>query len=209
VPFSAKRSSLTKYPSRYFSLRNLCERLAHFIAEEPRFTAPNTELALAVARFEWAQTVAFDGESRPSLKPDDIADAPPARLRLGLQPYLTLLDARWPVDDFVIAVKRRNALRSEASNTATSGRRSTVKRVPRPRKDRVFIVIHRYHNRLFYKRVSADAFAVLHALEAGKTLPQALAGTSRRVTADQVRDWFATWTELGWLCRRAKPAARK
>ncbi|MDE3084518.1 MAG: putative DNA-binding domain-containing protein, partial [Verrucomicrobiota bacterium] len=54
---------LAKYPSRSFNLRNLCSRLEKFIREEPRFTAPHTELALDVARFEWAQIEAFDGLS--------------------------------------------------------------------------------------------------------------------------------------------------
>ena len=37
--------------------------------------------------------------------------------RLALQPYMTLLEMAYPLDDFVIAVKRRDtALRSEASN---------------------------------------------------------------------------------------------
>lgn len=81
------RAYLAKYPSRSFTLRNLCSRLPQFIREEPRWTVPRTALAHAVARFEWAQTVAFDGEARPVLTPDDIADAPPARLRLGLQPW--------------------------------------------------------------------------------------------------------------------------
>jgi hypothetical protein len=199
------RAYLTKYPSRYFSLRNLCERLPRFIAEEPEFTAPNTELAVAIAEFEWSQTVAFDGESRPSLTPDDIADAAPARLRLDLQPYITLLDVGWPVDDFVIAVKQRDALRADASNAATDTHRAAIKRVPRPRRSRTCLVVHRYNNRLFYKRVNPEAFAVLTALRAGKPLPQAIAAAGAKVTADQVRDWFATWTELGWLCRREKP----
>ena len=38
------RAYLAKYPSRSFSLRNLCARLPRFIAEEPRWTAPHTPL---------------------------------------------------------------------------------------------------------------------------------------------------------------------
>jgi len=50
---------------RSFTLRNLCSRLEQFIREEPRWTAPRTRLALDVARFEWAQTVAFDEGALP------------------------------------------------------------------------------------------------------------------------------------------------
>ena len=107
---------LTKYPSRHFTLRNLCERLPQFVREEPRWTARRTELAHAIARFEWAQTQAFDAASCPPLTPDDIADSPPARLRLALQPHLSLLAVGWPVDSFVIAVKQREAARYAAPN---------------------------------------------------------------------------------------------
>ena len=197
------RAYLAKYPSRSFSLRNLCARLPQFILEEPRFTAPRTALAHAVARFEWAQTVAFDGEARPVLTADDVADAPPAKLRLALQPYLTLLALDWPVDDYVIAVKQREALRGEASQTVVHGpRKASRKRVPLPRRARTFVVVHRYDLRLFYKRVDAPAFRILEKLAAGRTLAQAVAAAGRGVKPEQVRDWFATWMELGWFCKR-------
>ncbi len=198
------RAYLAKYPSRSFTMRNLCARLPQFIREEPRWTAPHTGVALAVARFEWAQTVAFDGEARPVLTPDDVADVPPARLRLGLQPYLSLLALDWPVDDYVIAVKERDALRNDASNAIDRGpRAASRKKVRRPRRRRVFVVVHRYDLRLFYKRVDPAAFQILEALAAGRTLARAVAAAGRGVQPEQVREWFATWMELGWFCKRA------
>lgn len=116
------RAYLAKYPTRSFTLRNRSARLAQFTRETPRLTAPDTALAHAIARFEWAQTVAFDGEARAILTAADLADAPPAKLRLGLQPYLSLLALDWPVNDYVLAVKQREALRAEASNTIDHGR---------------------------------------------------------------------------------------
>jgi len=199
------RGYLAKYPSRSFTLRNLCSRLPQFIREEPRWTSPRTALAHAVARFEWAQTVAFDGEARPKLTPDDLADAPGAKLRLALQPYLSLLALDWPIDDYVIAVKQRDALRGEASNAVDRAPRSRKqKRVELPRRTRggVFIVVHRYDNRLFYKRVDARAFAILEALAAGRTVARAVSAAGPRVESAEVREWFATWMELGWFCRR-------
>jgi hypothetical protein len=197
------RAYLAKYPSCSFTLRNLCSRLPQFIREEPRHTAPRTALAHAVARFEWAQTVAFDGEARPVLTPDDLADAPPAKLRLALQPYLSLLAFDWPVDDYVIAVKQRDALRAEASQAFTHGPRAASRRsVPLPRRTRTYLVVHRYDLRLFYKRVEAPAFKILTALAAGRTVAQAVAAAGPRVKPGRVREWFATWVELGWFCRR-------
>ena len=199
------RAYLAKYPSQSFTMRNLCSRLPQFIREAPRLTAPDTALAHAIARFEWAQTIAFDGESKPVLTPDDLADTPPAKLRLGLQPYLSLLACDWPVDDYVLAIKKRDALRSEASNAIDHGPRATSRKVVRrPRRQKTFIVVHRYNLKLYYKRVDAPAFKMLAAIAAGRTLEQAVAAAGRGVQPAQVREWFATWMELGWFCKRSR-----
>jgi putative DNA-binding protein len=205
------RAYLAKYPSRSFALRNLCDRLPQFIREEPRWTAPHSAMALEIAEFEWAQTVAFDGDKRPVLTTDDLAAVPPAKLRLALQPYITPMALNWPLDDYVIAVKERDALRSDASNAVDHGPRTApARRVPRPRRQRVHLVVHRYQERLYYKRVPAPAFAILEQLAAGRTLVQAVTAAGPAVTAEQVRDWFATWMELGWFCKReGRTAARQ
>ena len=198
------RAYLARYPSRSFTLRNLCARLEQFIREEPRWTAPRTALALAVARFEWAQTVAFDGEARPALGPDDIADKAPARLRIDLQPYISLLSLDYPLDDYIIAVKKRSALRAEASNAIGSGEPSGRRRkhVPLPKRGRIRVAVHRHSGRLYYKRLGMPELRILEALRAGRPLGQAVAAGGRRVKPEQVRDWFATWMKLGWLCKR-------
>ncbi len=197
------RAYLAKYPSRSFTLRNLSARLAQFIREAPRLTAPDTALAHAIARFEWAQTVAFDGEARSVLTLDDIADTSPAKLRLALQPYLTLLALDWPVDDYVLAVKRRDALRRETSNVIDHGPRTAPrKNVRRPRRRRTFIVVHRCNLKLYYKRIDAAGFKILSALAVGRTLENAVTTAGRGVQPQQLRDWFTMWMELGWFCRR-------
>lgn len=197
------RAYLAKYPSRSFTLRNLTSRLAQFIRDEPRWTRPHTALAHAVARFEWAQTVAFDGEARPVLTAADLVSTPPTKLRLALQPYISLLATEWPIDDYVLAVKQRDALRSEASNAIERAPRAvSKKRVPLPRRAKTWIVVHRYEYRLYYKRIDAPAYRVLTALAAGRTLVQAVAAAGPRVKPARVQAWFATWMELGWFCRR-------
>jgi len=195
---------LAKYPSRSFSLRNLCSRLPQFILEQPRLTAPHTAFAHAVAEFEWAQTVAFDEGSRPLLTPADLAARPPDRLTLGLQPYVTLLSPAWPVDTYVIAVKKRDSLRSEASHAVDHAPRpGKDRKVRRPRRTGTYLAVHRVDNALYYKRLTAPAFKILTALAAGQPLTEALAAGGPRVTANQAREWFATWMKLGWLCRRS------
>jgi hypothetical protein len=205
--FSALATAyLARHPSRSFTMRNLCARLPQFIREFPRLTAPDTDLAHAIARFEWAQTVAFDGESRPVLTSDDIADVPPAKLRLALQPYLTLLALDWAIDDYLIALKKTDALRDDASNTMAGTRRGPrQRRLAPPRPGRIHVVVHRHQNRLYYKRIEAPAYRILMALAGGKTLAQAVAAAGGPVMPEQIRAWFATGMELGWFCRR-RPA---
>lgn len=192
---------LARCPSRSFTLRNLCSRLVEFIRENPRLTAPHTALALEIARFEWAQTVAFDGESLPILTAASLARTPPTRLRLGLQPYVTLLDLRHPVDTYVMSVKRRDAMRSEASNTPDSKvvHRLSLRRSRLPKPSRTFVAVHRLDNRLFYKRLDPAAFRILEALAGGVTLSRAIMAGGPKVKPAQVQAWFAAWMGLGWF----------
>lgn len=193
---------LVKYPSRSFSLRNLPSRLEKFIRAEPRLTAPHTALAVDLARFEWAQTVAFDGPSAPLLAPERLAEANPARLRLGLQPYLSLLALDYPVDDFVIAVKKDGTLRTDASNTPNAPPRAAkLRRVPLPKPGRVYVAVHRHDNMLYYKRLEPAADRILRALRAGRTVAQSVAAV-RGIAPEQIQNWFKNWAELGWLCER-------
>jgi hypothetical protein len=193
---------LARRPSRSFTLRNLCSRLEGFILEHPRLAAPRTALAAEIARFEWAQTVAFDGESRPVVAAASLARTPPARLRLGLQPYVTLLALRYPVDAYVMSVKRRDAMRSEASNTPDSNivHRRVARRSRLPRPSRTFVAVHRLDNRLYYKRLEPEAFRILEALDRGATLARAVAAGGRGATPAKVKGWFTTWMALGWFC---------
>ena len=199
---------LVRHPSRSFTLRNLGRGLADFIRAEPRRTAPRTVLAGDMARFEWAQVEAFDGEARPALTPAELAGANPARLRLGLQPYLSLLTLDYAVDDLVLAVKK-DALRGDASNapeTARSDRRSRPVRMPR--RERIFLAVHRHQGTLYFKRLEPAAARLLTLLQAGRTLARACAEALPPRTAAspaqqrQLQAWFQNWAALGWFCRR-------
>jgi hypothetical protein len=197
------RAYLAKHPSRSFTLRNLCSRLAEFIRAEPRWTRPHTSLAEAVARFEWAQTVAFDGATRPRLTPAQLAKAQPARLCVALQPYLTLLALEWPLDDYVLAVKRREAWRAAASHTHDATTRGAAEpSAPRPRRGRTWLAVHRLDNQVYYKRLEPAAYRILAALAAGQTLSRAIQAGGQGVTPARMRRWFTNWAELGWLCPR-------
>ena len=196
------RAYLAKCPSRSFTLRNLCSRLPGFIREEPRWTRPRTAAAFDIARFEWAQTVAFDGEALPTLEPEALARAAPGGLRVRLQPYLSLLALKYPVDEYVIAVKRRDALRGEASHAIESSHAAgRLRRVRAPRRKAVHVAVHRHSGKLYYKRLSLPEFRILEALHAGHPLDRAVAAGGSRIQPGKIRQWFSLWAKLGWFCK--------
>ena len=203
---------LAKYPSASFTLRNLGSRLEKFLREEPKWASPHGRVALDMIRFEWAQVVAFDDPAKPNITPDDILDARPEKLQLGLQPYLSLLQLDYAVDEFLIAVRKSESdiLRSEASNIVEAmpkASRRSKKKVRLPKRQRVHLAVHRFDNMLYYKRLEPEAFAILTALRNGETVANACAGGlaashRRRFNwSSQIKNWFNDWSLLGWFCR--------
>jgi hypothetical protein len=197
---------LKSHPSRSYTMRNLGDRLEQFIADQPAMTAPRSELCREMAAFEWAQVVAFDGPVNTPLQMDDLLGANPNRLRLGIQPYITLLHLHWALDDFTIALKR-SSLRGEASNAVDAPSSKPEKqKPPRPKKAEIFIAIHRFTNDLYYKRLDRPAYLLLNHLREGQTLAAAVESTmqdtggSTEWTGD-IQTWFANFSELGWFCK--------
>lgn len=201
---------LDRYPSTSFTLRNLGDRLLDFLAERPNLIAGQTAMCFDMARFEWAQIVTFDGPALRPLVPDDLLGRDPGKLRLALQPFLTLLEMGFPLDDFVIAVKKQDrSLRSEASNAIDGEEKETrTRRIRLPRPKKTFVCVHRHDNELYYKRLSAEEYAILCGLRDGMTVEEACAAgipenAEAEAFAAKIGEWFRLWTELGWLCKRA------
>lgn len=207
------RNYLTRHPSRSYSLRDLGNRLEQFLHEirtEPEWADTRPELlqiARDMARFEWAQVVAFDGPSATVITPDDVLGKTPADLRLGLQPYLSLLELRYAVDEFSVAIKKEQALRGEASQAMDSApeRKAPAKRTLLPRRENIWLAVHRVDNVIYFKRLEREAFAILRALGEGFTLEQACEQAlpvNCRTDADlsaKIGEWFSNWAQLGWL----------
>jgi hypothetical protein len=114
-------------------------------------------------------------------------------------------------DDFLIAVKKRESdvLRGEASNAVDSAptARARRKRIRPPKREKVYLVVHRHDNMLYYKRLDREAFAILTALSRGATVEDACVeavNASVRTDIDwpaQIKEWFDNWSALGWFCR--------
>lgn len=198
---------LERYPSESFALRNLGSHLEKFLLEEPQWTVPHEEMALDMARFEWAQVVAFDGPAETPLAANEILNATPDRLRL--QPYLSLLELQYTVDHFLLAVKKREneILRAATSNTVNSTPQgdSRRRRICLPKRESLFLAIHRYENRIYYKRLELGEFVLLTALRRGESLDAACQAAVEREEREPkdwpivIHNWFANWSSLGWL----------
>jgi Putative DNA-binding domain len=197
-------SYLVKYPSRSYTMRNLGRDLPRFIRENPKLVEPRFELASDMARFEWAQVEAFDGPALPALTVDDLLGKDPAKLRMGIQPYITVLKLKYPVDDYVIRLKK-SGLRGDASNAIEEDAPEEAlpkRRILIPRPKQTFVVVHRHDNTLYYKRIEEQGYRLLDSLSKGATLVKAIKSAFRSdPDPELVREWFETWTELGWFCK--------
>ncbi|MGA3068163.1 MAG: DNA-binding domain-containing protein [Tepidisphaeraceae bacterium] len=201
------RAYLVQYPSRSFTLRNLGSHLAQFMKANPKLVSPRPDLAIDMAKFEWAQMIAFDGPAHPPLTVDDLLGKPPSKLRLALQPYLTILKLNYPLDDFAIQLKQ-HTLRKDASNAIeehrTDSRKSTKRRPRLPRRQPICLVVHRHNNSLYYKRIEPPAYRLLCALRDGHPLQKALQiALGKRGNPAQAGQWFEIWSSLGWFCKPA------
>jgi hypothetical protein len=199
---------LDKYPSTSFTLRDLGSSMEKFLAREPKWTAPHHQLARDIVRLEWAHIVAFDGDELPPLEIDQLLDgADPATLRLHFQPYLTFLACDYPVDDFIITVRRRAEPRGEASNAVSEKLpRAKAKKVKLPKPGKSFIAVHRHNHGVWYKRLEPEAWRICRALQKSLTLQVACdRALGRRKVDDsfsaKLQTWFAQWASFGWFCR--------
>ena len=71
---------------------------------------------------------------------------------------------------------------------------------------RTWLAAHRVDYSVYYRRLEREEFQMLTAIREGLPLGAAIEagfigsriGNSRR--AARVREWFANWAELGWIC---------
>ena len=204
------RAYLASHPSESFTLRNLGSRLEAFIRNDPQWTGKKHAMAIDITRLEWAQTLAFDEAALPPLDPDSLLGNDPSSLRLGLQPYFSLLELDYAVDEFFLEVRKlESGTRNDASNAVTSIQvRTESKRIHPPKKKRLWLAVHRHDNRIFLKRLEHEAFLLLTAIQEGQTVWTALETALQNAApttdwATAIRSWFETWGLLGWFCKPA------
>lgn len=195
---------LRQCPSRSFTLRDLGAQLVDWMTANPAYLGEQKELALDMARLEWAHVVAFDGAQAPLLDPEHLLEPTP-EMRIGLQPYLSLLEVQYPVDELRVAIRATDDGRNSASNSAGRRRAHAVRKIGRSRKQTLMIAVHRVDASVYYRRLEPEEYRVLRALQRGQPIGRAIAeglkGTHR--TPDEIpqllQEWFGAWSQFGWL----------
>lgn len=185
---------LTECPSRSFTLRNLGSRLLRWLPQHPEFIAEAPRLALDMARLEWADVVAFDGEERPPAE-IGVVLSQATEARFSLQPHLTLLESAYEVDDLRLAV-------NDLGESQFAKARARARRVARAKPEPRYIAVYRHDLSVYYRRLALPEYHLLRALGRGMPLSAAIAASSRRspeLQTESLREWFKAWARLGWL----------
>lgn len=203
------RAYLAAHPSESFTLRNLGRELPSWLCAHRRYTGRSHALALDMVRLEWAHIEAFDGLADKPLGPEDLLELGP-ELRMSLQPYISLLELHYPVDELRIRLAHNQDLRDTASNAPAGYRhRAAKRRTVRREKAPIHVAVHRFDDMVYYRRLEPEAYRILLSLQGGDAIGVALEkgfGGSA-LSADDfeagISRWFAVWAELGWLCRNA------
>jgi hypothetical protein len=203
------KAYLVDCPSRSFTLRNLGARLEAWLRRHPKWAGAKQALALDIARLEWADIEAFDGKEEPPLRPEDLAAEAGAnlRLRLRLQPYVRLLDLKYPVDDLLLEVRKEDEDTDFASNAfQEKHKRKRVRAVAKLKPAAIFLAVHRVDDSVYFRRIEREEFAILSALRGGKALGKAIEAALQKSKvpvqerAALVQQWFRNWAALGWFC---------
>jgi hypothetical protein len=202
-------------PSTSFTMRNIGSKLEPWLRQHPKFAGLRQQLAVDMVRLEWAEINAFDGKRETPLTPADLAKANPAKLRLRLQPYITLLDLKYPVDDLLLAVRKDAEDVSVASNAMNERHKTKrVKAVAGMKPSPIFLAVHRLGEEVYFRRLEREEFAILSFLRDGKSLNAAIDAGLRRSNTPVterpllIQKWFQTWSTLGWFYPRTKSSAK-
>ena len=196
---------LEEHPSRSFSLRNLGSKLVEWLGGNQKYAGRRHELAVDVARVEWAFVEAFDNAEYTPLTVEQIATLD-GESRLAVQPHVRLMALSYAADEVVMALHEGEKRQASEAGVKHEGGDDEPVRLPKLRRRAVWVAAHRVDFCVYYRRMEREEFLMLEAIRAGKWLGTALESAfneslipeARR--SGRVRAWFATWAELGWIC---------
>jgi hypothetical protein len=201
---------LKENPSTSFTLRNLGAKLPVFLETHPELSSRRHQLALDVARLEWAYVEAYDSAALPPLNESDFSHLT-AESTLILQPHVQLLALRFPVDELVLAVHQENPSADILSNAVTERRQRPHTPLPVMRRSTTHLAVHCFDDSVYYRRMDREEYLLLSALQQRLSLSQAIeaafihAKLTPEDQAARTRYYFAHAAELGWLCQPSEP----
>jgi hypothetical protein len=200
---------LTEMPSVSYTLRDLGSRLENWLRAHPELISRNERMALDMVRLEWADIEAFDAAEHPVLSQAELASLGEDPV-FHLQPYIQFLDLAYPVDELLLKVRETEEPETDISSNVVMmdySESAPRKQLPLPRSKKIFLAVHRQENMVYFKRLKPEGFALLRALQQGQPLSQAIetsvnwSGKKLESVMEQLHDWFANWSQLGWFCR--------
>jgi hypothetical protein len=147
---------LRENPSTSFTLRDLGARFPSWLDKHPELVGSHHELAVDVARLEWAYIEAFDSTALPPLSAEEFSRLVPTST-LALQPHLQLLALRYAVDEVVLAVHKNRPVSDIVSNAVTERKESVRVRVPKLKRSPTFLAVHRFQDSIYYRRIDREA----------------------------------------------------
>ncbi len=196
---------LRENPSTSFTLRNLGAKLPPWLATHRELAGPRHNLAIDIARLEWAYVEAFDAASLMPLAWQDIAGMGADSI-VRLQPHVQLLDLRYQVDELVLAVHKETPEVDIASNAVSEHRQTSRETLPKVRRSDISLAVHRFDNCVYYRRIEREEFLLLAALRDGDSIATAIGSAfdgsklTPEVQAAKIQEYFAHASELGWFC---------
>ena len=81
------------------------------------------------------------------------------------------------------------------------------RRLPAMRRSAIYLVVHRFDNSVYYRRIDREAFLLLSALQRHVPVGEAIEGAfaeskiAAKKQAQKIQHYFAHASELGWFCR--------
>lgn len=192
-------------PSMSYTLRDLGSGLADWLAQNESFTGSESILASDVVRLEWAHIEAYDGGEYPAPDAEFMASIS-AETRIGLQPHVRLLALSYPVDEFMVRLRQGAGSSDVSSNNASTHRKAhRVRRGIQVPAEPVWLAVHRQDFSVYYKRLSAEEYRMLTALQAGKPIGEIFSAGFDQSSINEddrpgfLQDRFQQWSALRWL----------
>jgi hypothetical protein len=192
------------HPSTTHTLRDLGAKLPEFVLQHPEIAGKDSKMCHQMCLFEWAAIEAFDRKRYPTIPANAVASGNPDALVLVLQPFISLFETDYALDDFAIDLDKHSA--QHGISTAQAGRDQKKKKTKRPKKEHAYLVIHRQKNGVYYKRVDQEQFKLLQLIKSGATLGHACASLASELSPEnlstfpaRLRKNFAEWMDLSWF----------